>query len=467
MTWITDTNVGEISTTTGLGPLFLAGAIVGVNIQYIAYDERCQNGDMFIYTAQHTTLAEWEEGIGQWNAGGAVTRLSVIKSSNGGALVSFSAGTKNVTIGMFPRQPAPAYSRNLLVNGGFQFAMRQDPLVPSLFNQVGGRHLGLTGPDFWFFTNSTINADYASVDTVGGKLTNLRARYYGRLRKNTNSGKLGMGQILGADETLNLRGQAVRFSIKQRRTPNALTTRLGMIVHTGTEDVIPWDTSGSVFISAYGAAGTDPTLGTNLAYVAPVQGEGGAIVGNAVSCVLTAQFERYTGTFIVPDTAINLIPFVWTNGLMAVNDIWHFSEAGLYDTEDVEWTQPGYIDELKRCQSRFVKTFPINVGPASGLADFAGVIYGTVERAGAVMNRLIWTFPDQLLPGKGGSGVLLTTYNPSAVNAQVYNATKATSGTATSSSGQGTRSAYIEVTGAAGWAVGDLLTVHAAADTSL
>lgn len=50
----------------------------------------------FYYFIRHRTLNEWEVGLGYLSAG-LLVRASVIDSSNGGNLVSFSAGQKIVT----------------------------------------------------------------------------------------------------------------------------------------------------------------------------------------------------------------------------------------------------------------------------------------------------------------------------------------------------------------------------------
>lgn len=87
----------ETSTTTGTGSLTLAGAATG----YRAFSAVCSNADTVYYIAEGVTDAgaqtgEWEVGLGTWATGGTLARTSILASSNGGAAVNFSAGTRQV-----------------------------------------------------------------------------------------------------------------------------------------------------------------------------------------------------------------------------------------------------------------------------------------------------------------------------------------------------------------------------------
>src|SRR3990170_3528391 len=86
--------VKEISTTTGTGTLTLAGAVSGFQAFSIVGD-----GNTCYYAIVHRTAAEWEVGIGTYTAAGTIlARTTVLASSNGGSVVSLSAGTKDVFI---------------------------------------------------------------------------------------------------------------------------------------------------------------------------------------------------------------------------------------------------------------------------------------------------------------------------------------------------------------------------------
>lgn len=99
MALIVADRVKETTTTTGTGTVTLAGAVTG----FKAFSAVCANNDTAYYSIEGG--AEWEVGLGTWLTGGTLAR-SVISSSNSNALVSFSAGSKNV----FITQPASVIS---------------------------------------------------------------------------------------------------------------------------------------------------------------------------------------------------------------------------------------------------------------------------------------------------------------------------------------------------------------------
>ena len=84
--------VQETSTTTGTGTLTLAGAVIGYQSFAVV-----GNGNTTYYAITNAAGA-WEVGIGTYtSAGTLLSRTTVLSSSNGGALVSFT-GTLNVFV---------------------------------------------------------------------------------------------------------------------------------------------------------------------------------------------------------------------------------------------------------------------------------------------------------------------------------------------------------------------------------
>ena len=89
--------VKETSTSTGTGDFSLSGAAS----QYVAFSSRFASGtivaaDPFYYAIVGQTGTEWEVGRGHLSGATTLVRDSVFGSSNGDALVNFSAGTKDV-----------------------------------------------------------------------------------------------------------------------------------------------------------------------------------------------------------------------------------------------------------------------------------------------------------------------------------------------------------------------------------
>ena len=99
--------VQETTLGTGTGALTLAGGtskMLGLSAAGFA------NGDTFWGLIEHATAAEWEIALCTFSAG-AITRATPLKSSTG-ATVSFSAGTKTVSL------VAPASKTPLADNNG-------------------------------------------------------------------------------------------------------------------------------------------------------------------------------------------------------------------------------------------------------------------------------------------------------------------------------------------------------------
>jgi len=90
MALVLEDRVKETTTTTGTGTITLAGAATGFQ-SFAAIGD----GNSTYYTISGGS--EWEVGIGTYTASGTtLSRDTVLSSSNAGALVSFSAGTKDV-----------------------------------------------------------------------------------------------------------------------------------------------------------------------------------------------------------------------------------------------------------------------------------------------------------------------------------------------------------------------------------
>ena len=87
----------ETATTTGTGDFTLAGNVAG----FQRFSAACSTGDTVYYDiegvdANGVPTGEWETGLGTYSASNTLTRTTVIASSNSGAAVNFSGGTKRV-----------------------------------------------------------------------------------------------------------------------------------------------------------------------------------------------------------------------------------------------------------------------------------------------------------------------------------------------------------------------------------
>jgi len=97
--------VRETAVTTGTGTITLDGAVGGFQSFSVLGD-----GSETFYTIVLDT--EWEVGVGTYTASGTtLSRDTVLESSNGGSLVNFSAGSKDVFV-TYPAEKA-IYVENL------------------------------------------------------------------------------------------------------------------------------------------------------------------------------------------------------------------------------------------------------------------------------------------------------------------------------------------------------------------
>jgi hypothetical protein len=92
MALIVKDRVQETTIVIGTGTMTLAGAVLGFQ-SFAAIG----NGNTTYYAINDPVTGDWEVGIGTYTSSGTtLSRDTVLSSSNGGSLVSFSAGTKNV-----------------------------------------------------------------------------------------------------------------------------------------------------------------------------------------------------------------------------------------------------------------------------------------------------------------------------------------------------------------------------------
>jgi len=97
MAFITADRVLDSSTSTGTGAFVVSGTPAA---GYRTFSAVMSVGDTCYYSIQGQTTSEWEVGLGTYSSANTLTRTTIYSSSNAGAAVTFSAGTKNVFITM-------------------------------------------------------------------------------------------------------------------------------------------------------------------------------------------------------------------------------------------------------------------------------------------------------------------------------------------------------------------------------
>lgn len=98
MPLITADRVKQTTTTTGTGPF----ALTAVESGYLAFSTKCAVGDTFLGSIVADN-GDWQSGLFRYSAANQVTTVEVHDSSNAGSAVSFSAGNKEVFIGLTAR----------------------------------------------------------------------------------------------------------------------------------------------------------------------------------------------------------------------------------------------------------------------------------------------------------------------------------------------------------------------------
>jgi len=179
--------VKQTTTTTGTGTIALSGTVTGFNTFSVIGD-----GNTTYYAIVNTLAGEWEVGYGTYTAAGTtLTRTTVLESSNGNALVNFSAGAKDVFV-TYPAEKAVSLdaSDNVVVGGSitasaFSGALSGNATTASAL--ATARSIGLTGDvsgsaNFDGSANISITATVADdshnhvISNVDGLQTALNAK---------------------------------------------------------------------------------------------------------------------------------------------------------------------------------------------------------------------------------------------------------------------------------------------------
>ena len=137
--------VKETTTTTGTGTITLAGTSTGYQSFSVIGD-----GNTTYYTIAGQTSSEFEVGIGTYTLSGTtLSRTTVLSSSNGGALVNFSAGTKDVFVtypagkAVYGDETGTAYEAQFAASNGL---LMNNMTVGTTFSIPSGYSASSVGP---------------------------------------------------------------------------------------------------------------------------------------------------------------------------------------------------------------------------------------------------------------------------------------------------------------------------------
>lgn len=333
-------------------------------------------------------------------------------------------------------------SSNFLINGGFALAQKQAPGTLTAISDMA------ISADRWRITRENADLQYQRNDASGE--SGLTTNYYGRYKKITNAGKFMVVQPIISRTSIGLRGRTVIFQMKMKAS-SAKTIRMAVIElgSGGTFDTLP-----ASIVTAWNIDSTDPTLGSNL-----------AVITAAESKSVTTAWANYSVSVTVPAASKNLLVAIWSDSDFAANDTLDVAEAGLFlGSQTLAWSEKDLTLEIAECRKFIYKTFALDTAPAQN-AGVAGSLRGIAGKAGATALAaiLVHRFPTPM-----HGTITVTTYNPSAANAQVRDNTAAADCSSTTVGATYTNSEAISIdaTGNAATAVGNIVNVHFLAESN-
>ena len=236
MPFIIADRVRETSTTVGTGSIALAGAVTG----YRTFGSVLASTDTTFYTIADQGGPNWEVGIGTFTAPSTLARTTVLSSSNGGSLVNFTSGTKDVFISLTASRTNVSDQPNVIDTNSSSAALR--------ITQTGSGNALLVedsaNPDatpFVIATNGDVLVGRAS-SGLGGKL---------EVQNDTSNAHIIASAI---SDTIRPTSISVRFRAGAAAVQNG--DQLGITQFRGFDGA-------NTIIAAAIAADVDGTPGTN------------------------------------------------------------------------------------------------------------------------------------------------------------------------------------------------------------
>lgn len=457
--------VKETTTTTGTGPLTLAGAMTG----YRAFSAVCTTGDTCNYAlhavdANGVPTGDWEVGQGTYSAANTLTRTTILASSNAGAAVNLAAGTKQAWIDY----PAAAINsgplaglRNKVIGGDFSTNPWQRGTTS--FGGISSASGSVYSADrFLYATNSTAvvniskNPFAPSVAQAGRLTTDCLQIAVTTIDTTVDPGDISnVVQYIEGYNWASLAQRPCILSFWHAHTK------------TGIYCVNLRNTGGDrSFVAEYTQTVSNAwELATIVIPPSPSAGTwnytNGAGVGLGFSFAVGTNFQTTPG--------------IWQTGQFfgtanQVNGMDSTANAFRFDLIQIE---PGVIATpfedvpvgtvLQLCQRYFCKSFTQGTAPAGAAGFNLGEANSTPTQPGAAN----FIFPRIFFPVTMRGNPTVTTFNPVAANAQVRNNTLPGDCTGTSASNNTDSGFLISCVLPAGTILGSDLRVHWTASAEL
>jgi hypothetical protein len=442
----------ETTTSTGTGNISLAGAVTGYRtFASIA----TADGDQFPYVIAGSS--EWEVGIGTRVSSTSFSR-SPTASSNAGALVSFSAGTKEVWIDWTNEHVKSLAAKNLIINGGMEVSQEKVATAQTgivaityivdmfLYNLSGAAVVTLqqvadAPSGFKYSSKLSVTTADASIGATDTYILQTNVEGY-------KCARLGFGAAGASSISLGFWVKTHRTGIYVCGVRNQAFDRSYVVEFTvNSADTweyktitIPGDTTGTW--------ATDNTVGLNITWSLATGVNKQTTAGAWQAGSFTGTANQVNGVGATTDTfqitGVSLIP-----GVVPVTA-----------DQSPHAVRP-FDEELTLCQRYYEKSFDYATAPVQN----AGVNTAETTMPSPVATgtaRLPWVAHRV----RKRAAPTFTIYNPQAANAQVRNNSTATDCSA-SSSVPWEAGHWVFATVPASSTAGDRLNYHWVADARL
>ena len=257
------------------------------------------------------------------------------------------------------------YAKNTIINGGFRLDQRRGD---------GTAYTSATTPanndDTYLLDRWTLLSDGNDVVDVLQETTTVPTGAYAAIRLDveTVNVKFGLLQVLEARDAAALIGGTASLSFQARRTGTSIDhLRAAVIAWDSTADAVTSDV-----VSAWEAAGTNPTLVTNWTYENTP----------ANLATLTTSFQTFTIENISIDTAsaTNVAVFIWIDDVTTtLGDFLYIADVQLeLGAVATPFERRPFEVELGLCQRYYSKSY--NLGVIPGTASQPGRISFTTRQ---------------------------------------------------------------------------------------